>query len=180
MFRRRYGTRLRGTSPITRPAIEMRPSEGSISFISRRMQVDLPQPVGPTRNTKSPRPIRIDTRSSPTDPPSYTFVTSSNSTTGTLRPCGGRGRSTSRAGAGISVLGTEAIRPYLIPVRAAGWVECSASCKLSAPEPVAQIQLAAVLHRPDELQLHQLGERRAGHDRESVLAARERRGDGEE
>ena len=28
------------------------------------MQVDLPQPVGPTRNTNSPRPIRIETPSS--------------------------------------------------------------------------------------------------------------------
>ena len=36
------------------------PRLGSSSFISRRMQVDLPQPVGPTRNTNSPRPIRIE------------------------------------------------------------------------------------------------------------------------
>src|ERR687895_112104 len=51
------------------------------------MQVDLPQPVGPTRKTNSPRPIFIDARSSPTEPPSYTIVTSSISTTGTSR-CG--------------------------------------------------------------------------------------------
>jgi hypothetical protein len=74
------------------------------------MHVDFPQPVGPTRKTKSPRPIRIDTRSRPTLPPSYTFVTSSNSTTGTLRPCGFCARGSGRAGTGMSVRGTEAIR----------------------------------------------------------------------
>ena len=46
------------------------PLLGSSSFISSRMQVDLPQPVGPTRNTNSPRPIVIEARSSPTEPPS--------------------------------------------------------------------------------------------------------------
>src|SRR5918994_2697875 len=49
------------------------------------MQVDLPQPVGPTRKTNSPRPIFMDARTSPTEPPSYTIVTSSISTTGTSR-----------------------------------------------------------------------------------------------
>src|SRR5918994_5800470 len=49
------------------------------------MQVDLPQPVGPTWKTNSPRPIFMDARSSPTEPPSYTIVTSSISTTGTSR-----------------------------------------------------------------------------------------------
>ena len=33
------------------------------------MQVDFPQPVGPTRKTNSPRPMLIDAPSSPTDPP---------------------------------------------------------------------------------------------------------------
>ena len=52
------------------PAIRISPAEASSSFCSRRMQVDLPQPVGPTRKTNSPRPILIDARSSPTEPPS--------------------------------------------------------------------------------------------------------------
>ena len=35
-----------------------------------RMQVDLPQPVGPTRKTNSPRPIRMLADCTATDPPS--------------------------------------------------------------------------------------------------------------
>src|SRR5918999_4417679 len=83
MFRRRWGTRLLGISPSVRPAMSISPLVGSSSFISSRMQVDLPQPVGPTRKTNSPRPMRIVAPSRPTEPPSYTFVTSRNSTTGT-------------------------------------------------------------------------------------------------
>ena len=62
MLRRRYGTRARGISASGWPAIETSPSLGSSSFISRRMQVDLPQPVGPTRKTNSPRPMLIEAR----------------------------------------------------------------------------------------------------------------------
>ncbi len=56
--------------PRSLPAIRISPALASSSFWSRRMAVDLPQPVGPTRNTNSPRPIFIEARSSPTEPPS--------------------------------------------------------------------------------------------------------------
>ena len=70
MLRRRCGTRERGTSASGRPAIEISPLLGSSSFIIRRMQVDLPQPVGPTRKTNSPRPMRIEAACTATEPPS--------------------------------------------------------------------------------------------------------------
>ena len=69
MLRRRYGTRERGTSLSGRPAIETSPRLGSSSFMSSRMQVDS-QPVGPTRKTNSPRPIRIEADWTATEPPS--------------------------------------------------------------------------------------------------------------
>src|SRR3954447_16582740 len=85
MLRRSRGTFLRGIERSSWPEMRISPSCASSSFISSRMQVDLPQPVGPTRKTNSPRPIRSETRSTPTEPPSYSLVTSRNSTTGTSR-----------------------------------------------------------------------------------------------
>src|SRR6059058_6221601 len=85
MLRRSRGTFLRGIERSSWPEMRISPSCASISFIRSRMQVDLPQPVGPTRKTNSPRPIRIEMWSTPTEPPSYSFVTSRNSTTGTSR-----------------------------------------------------------------------------------------------
>src|ERR671918_246327 len=167
MFRRRYGTRLRGISPSVRPAMLISPLLGSSSFISSRMQVDLPQPVGPTRKTNSPRPIRIEAPSRPTEPPSYTFVTSRNSTTGT--PVVGALR---RSGSVLAVamrrsISSDARRETL---RVQGFLH-------HAP---AREEVAAALGDRDELQLRRLHQFASGDDREGRCAAGELRVQGQE
>src|ERR687892_486108 len=57
------------------PATQMLPRVGSSSFSRRRMNVDLPEPVGPTINTNSPLPISTDTLSRATTLSLYVFVT---------------------------------------------------------------------------------------------------------
>ncbi len=54
MLRRRKGT-FQGLSwAMSFPATQIRPPSGSSSLLSRRMNVDFPEPDGPTRNTNSP------------------------------------------------------------------------------------------------------------------------------
>src|SRR6202795_4864215 len=60
---------------MSRPATQMRPSPGSSSRRSRRMNVVLPDPDGPTRKTNSPLSMSIDTSRSAIEPLLYVFVT---------------------------------------------------------------------------------------------------------
>src|SRR5579884_1562001 len=53
-----------GTPFIGRPPTETDPASGSSRPATTRSAVDLPQPLGPTRTTSSPRATRSDTRSS--------------------------------------------------------------------------------------------------------------------
>ena len=55
MLRRKNGTFQLGSSPMSLPATNTRPRSGCSSLLSRRMNVDLPDPDGPTKNTNSPR-----------------------------------------------------------------------------------------------------------------------------
>jgi hypothetical protein len=48
-------------SPVSLPAISMRPELGGIKPAIIRSTVDLPQPEGPSRETKSPRPTARST-----------------------------------------------------------------------------------------------------------------------
>jgi hypothetical protein len=50
-------------------------------LISRRISVDLPEPVEPTRNTNSPRRTEKVMSRTPASPGGYVFVTSRKSTT---------------------------------------------------------------------------------------------------
>src|SRR4051812_25522392 len=63
------------------PATVIVPALGSSSLSSRRMSVDLPEPVEPTRNTNSPRRTLKLASLSATSPPSYFLLTPRNSTT---------------------------------------------------------------------------------------------------
>src|SRR4051794_21187280 len=162
MLRRSRGTFLRGIERSSWPEIRISPSCASISFISRRMHVDLPQPVGPTRKTNSPRPIRSDTRSTPTEPPSYSLVTSRNSTTGTSR----RGFGFRAAGFSLFPGETTGIRDRNSGSRPL-FLALQRVLQLVAPE-----QAALVLEQPHELARDRLGERIALQDRER-RAARE-------
>jgi len=54
---------------MSRPAIFTEPSVAASSRISILIRVDLPQPVGPTRKTNSPRRIEKVAFSRPTDRP---------------------------------------------------------------------------------------------------------------
>src|SRR5918999_3347163 len=167
MLRRRYGRRPRGISPSVRPAMLISPLLGSSSFMSNRMQVDLPQPVGPTRKTNSPRPIRVDTPSRPTEPPSYTLVTSRNSTTGTPLACEGRRRGCVSAVAMRRSISSGGRRETL---RLQGFLH-------HAP---AREEVAAALGDRDELQLRGLHQFAPGDDREGRCAAGELRVQGQE
>ena len=60
----------RNAVPSSWPEMKISPASASSSFISRRTQVDLPQPVGPTRKTNSPRPMRMEADWTATEPPS--------------------------------------------------------------------------------------------------------------
>jgi hypothetical protein len=51
------------------PATRTIPSVASVSFMSMRMSVDLPDPEWPTMNTNSPRAIERVQLSRPTSPP---------------------------------------------------------------------------------------------------------------
>src|SRR4051812_44122771 len=152
MLRRNRGTFLRGIERSSWPEMRISPSCASISFISRRMQVDLPQPVGPTRKTNSPRPIRSDTRSTPTEPPSYSLVTSRNSTTGTSR----RG------------FGFRAGVFSLVMTGIAGYRDSGSSPVFLGLQRVLQAippeQRAIVLEQPHEVARDRLGERIALQD----------------
>src|SRR3954468_6167447 len=147
MLRRSRGTFLRGIDRSSWPEIRISPSCASISFISRRMQVDLPHPVGPTRKTNSPRPMRIDTRSTPTEPPSYSLVTSRNSTTGTSRRGFG-------FRAGVFSLVITGIAGYRNSGSRALFLALQRSLQAVAPE-----QVAVVLEQRDELARDRRGER---------------------
>src|SRR3954465_8761964 len=139
MLRRSRGTFFRGIERSSWPEIRISPSCASISFISRRMHVDLPQPVGPTRKTNSPRPMRIDTRSTPTEPPSYSFVTSRNSTTGT-----------SRRGFGFSAGVFSLVRAGIAGYRNSGSVALFLALQRTLQAVPAE-QVALVLEQPYEL-----------------------------
>src|SRR4051794_5960394 len=167
MLRRSRGTFLRGIERSSWPEIRISPSCASISFISRRMQVDLPQPVGPTRKTNSPRPIRIEIRATPTEPPSWSFVTSRNSTTGTSR----RGFGFSAAVFSLVITGSAGYRDS-VPRRF--FLGLQRTLQAVAPE-----EGPIVLGRRDELRRERLGQRVAGQDRER-RAASELRGGTEE
>jgi hypothetical protein len=69
MLRRSCGIFFSDSLPMSRPAILTEPSVAASSRISILISVDLPQPVGPTRKTNSPRPIDRLTRSSAMCPP---------------------------------------------------------------------------------------------------------------
>src|SRR5437763_12736632 len=66
----------------SRPATRIVPSVGSISLIKSRITVDLPEPVDPTRNTKSPRSIANVAWSRPRSALEYRLETPRNSTIG--------------------------------------------------------------------------------------------------
>src|SRR3954454_11462676 len=155
MLRRSRGTFLRGIERSSWPEIRISPSCASISFISRRMQVDLPQPVGPTRKTNSPRPIRSETRSTPTEPPSYSLVTSRNSTTGTSR------RGFGVSGAALFSLVITGIAGYRDSVRRPFFLGLQRTLQAIAPE-----QVALVLEQPHEFGLERLGQRVARQHRQ--------------
>src|SRR4051794_22508572 len=158
MLRRSRGTFLRGIERSSCPEIRISPSCASSSFISSRMQVDLPQPVGPTRKTNSPRPIRIETRSTPTEPPSYSLVTSRNSTTGTSRRgFGFRAGAFSLVRAGIAGYRNSGSAPLFLALQR--------TLQAVAPE-----QVRLVLEQEDELGLEGLGKRVALHDGERRTA----------
>src|SRR5947209_20584515 len=78
MLRRRYGTFQLDRLAMSLPATQMRPESGSCSLSSRRMNVDLPEPDGPTRKTNSPFWMSTLTSLSATVVPLYDFVTFSN------------------------------------------------------------------------------------------------------
>src|SRR3954453_19163915 len=163
MLRRSRGTFLRGIERSSWPEIRISPSCASISFISRRMQVDLPQPVGPTRKTNSPRPIRSETRSTPTEPPSYSFVTSRNSTTGTSRRgFGVRAGVFSLVRAGIAGYRDSAPRPFFLGLQ-------------RTLQAIAAEQMSFVLEQRDERARDRLVHGIAGEDRERRPAGELRR-----
>src|ERR1700760_4256330 len=86
MLRRSCGIFLAGIWAMSPPAMRTLPSVTSSSRIRDLIRVDLPQPVGPTRKTNSPRPTDIETRSSAMWPPGYTLVTPFSSMIGARRP----------------------------------------------------------------------------------------------
>src|SRR3954470_8746459 len=147
MLRRRRGTFLRGIDRSSWPEMRISPPCASSSFIRSRMQVDLPQPVGPTRKTNSPRPIRIEMRSTPTEPPSYSLVTSRNSTTGT-----------SRRGFGFRAGAFSLVRAGIAGYRNSGSAPLFLALQRTLQAVPAE-QVALVLEQPDELARDGLGER---------------------
>src|SRR5687767_3287559 len=70
------------------PATQMRPPSGSSSLFRRRMNVDLPEPDGPTRKTNSPFWMSADASRSATTSPLYCLVTFSSLITGRETPTG--------------------------------------------------------------------------------------------
>src|SRR3954447_16094727 len=60
------------------PATQIVPESGSSSFVSRRRNVDFPEPDGPTRKTNSPLAISTDASRSATVVPLYDLVTFSS------------------------------------------------------------------------------------------------------
>ena len=57
------------------PATQMRPESGFSSLSRRRMRVDFPEPVGPTRKTNSCLAMSSDSPLSAVTLPLYTLVT---------------------------------------------------------------------------------------------------------
>src|SRR6478609_6350064 len=74
MLRRSVGTLERLSFGSDLPPTMRLPAVGSISFRSSLMNVDLPEPEGPTRNTNSPLSICTDTSSRPMIDGSYVLV----------------------------------------------------------------------------------------------------------
>src|SRR3954467_10704230 len=81
MLRRSSGTLPRPRRVRSRPPTMIRPCVGSISFSSRRISVDLPEPDAPTTNTNSPFSITKETASSAVTSGWQTFGTAGNTTT---------------------------------------------------------------------------------------------------
>ena len=73
MLRRSCGTRERRSFCSERPPTITLPAVGSISLSSSLMNVDLPEPEGPTRKTNSPLSIVSETSSRPKMPGWYTL-----------------------------------------------------------------------------------------------------------
>src|SRR3954468_2120786 len=105
-------------SASERPATRIVPAVGSISLISRRMSVDLPLPVEPTRNTNSPRRAVNETASTPASPLGYVFVTRENSiTTGRGGACSGGIPSRARISASVVAIGCKLAGADGLPCR---------------------------------------------------------------
>src|SRR4051794_24131935 len=99
----------------------MGPALGSSSLIIRRISVDLPEPDGPTRNTKSPRAIENVACSTPMSPESYSIATPRNSMTGGAWSAGsGGGTRPGESGLGGGV-GCDLSLPF--PLRGATGVD---------------------------------------------------------
>src|ERR1051326_6835186 len=77
MLRRSTGIFERFSFGSDRPPTIRLPDVTSNSFRSSLMNVDLPDPDGPTRNTNSPLSIWSETSSRPNTPPWYDLVTPS-------------------------------------------------------------------------------------------------------
>src|SRR5438270_13326089 len=92
MLRRRYGTFQWLSLPMSLPATQMVPQSGSSSLVSRRRNVDLPEPEGPTRNTNSPFAMSTETSRMATVVPLYDLVTFSSRIMGNRGAAGGRGQ----------------------------------------------------------------------------------------
>src|SRR4051812_5620061 len=60
------------------PATQIVPESGSSSFVSRRRNVDFPEPDGPTRKTNSPLAMSTEQSRSATVVPLYDLVTFSS------------------------------------------------------------------------------------------------------
>src|SRR5919109_2009423 len=131
----------------SRPATRMVPAVGSSSLISSRISVDLPEPDGPTRNTKSPRATLNVACSTPTSPESYSLATPRNSITGrsaASRPGTGPTAAGLGGGGGVSSLrlrgrrGVEEIRrdrvgaAMGVSIRGGGAGACKGPCRALA------------------------------------------------
>src|SRR5215211_579739 len=154
------------------------PLLGSSSFRSSLMHVDLPQPVGPTRKTNSPRPMRSEKRSIATEPPSYTFVTSSSSTTGMSgsRRRRLRTRSASRDVPAVgmrtvSSTGRSAKLRKLQGLLQRRRARSQALERVSAGNTPAREEVAFALRHRDELELPGLDQVPPGDDRQRRRAA---------
>ena len=70
---------------MSSPPIKTRPEVGSTSRFRQRRRVDLPDPLGPMIETKSPFATSSVTESRALVPPGKTFVRPSTLTSGSLR-----------------------------------------------------------------------------------------------